>query len=403
MAWLNIWRNRRRTVILICAMTAGLAGVLFSAGLINGWLDEMVRGSVQTFEGHVKVLARGYRDNPVVENSMAPLPGLPDTLEGEPRVRAWAERIVVPALLSTPAHSMVVNVIGIDPEAEARVSTAREMVREGDYLSADAPGKILVGRRLADKVALRLGKKLVLMSQQLGGDLGSGAYRVAGIFESGMGGFDEGNVYLLKSDARRLLGLDERITEMVIMLHDIADSEQVAADLGRTLAGGEAEATGWRERMPMVAQYIELSHRFMLPYYAVFYLAMAFGIVNTMSMAIGERTYEIGVMLAVGMKRPRIVLLLSLEALFIALVAAACGLALGGALVGTLGHMGIDLTAFAAAMDYIGIGKVIYPYLEPHGVVGAVVAMLAVALLFSFIPAFRAARMVPVQALRKVG
>lgn len=402
MAWRNIWRNRRRTILLVCAMSAGLVGVLFMVGLMNGWLQEMVNSSVRTYEGHVKILGRGYHDNPIIEHSMDPWPALQAALDEDPRVRAWARRVVVPALLSTPTHSTVVNIIAVDPAKEALVSTARDAVSEGAFLSAARPNQVLVGRRLAEKAGLDVGKKLVLMSQQWGGDLGSAAFRVSGLFESGMGGFDESHVYILLADAQRMLNLGDRLTELVVMCKDIEQSETLAADLAQLKGDAPVEVLSWKERMPLVVQYIELSDRFVLPYYAVFYIAMAFGIVNTMSMAIGERTYELGVMMALGMKRHRIVLLLLLEAVMVAIVAGLAGLALGGLLLGWLGTKGMDLSAFAEGMDYVGVGRVIYPELGPVAAACAVTAMFATAIVFSLIPAVRAARLVPVRALRRM-
>ncbi|MBU1909390.1 MAG: FtsX-like permease family protein, partial [Verrucomicrobia bacterium] len=136
---------------------------------------------------------------------------------------------------------------------------------------------------------------------------------------------------------------------------------------------------------------------------ALFYIAMAFGIVNTLLMAIGERTHEIGIMLAMGMHRRTLVLLIMLESLFLALLAALAGAGIGWGLVAWFGHRGIDLSAFSAAMEYYGLGHVLYPVLDPGRAAWAVVAMLAVALVFSFYPAARAARLVPVEAIRRAG
>jgi len=402
MAWLNIWRNRRRTIIMLLAMTVGLAGILFEQALINGWLDEMVDSAVRTFEGHVKVLGEGYHENPVVENCMEIPSSLHAWLDADPRVRAWSERIVARGLLCTPSHSRVVTVIGIDPDREKAVSDISDAMREGVFLSPGSAGAVMMGHRLAEKIKARLGRKTVLMAQQLGEELGSGAFRVRAIYATGSGGFDENHVYLLKSDAQKLLGLTNRITEVVVMLHDIDQSDSFGEDLARRLKDSPVEALSWKQRLPLVARYLELTGKFVLPYYAVFYLAMAFGIVNTMSMAIADRTAEIGVFLALGMSRSRIVLLLLLEVCWISLLACVTGLVLGGGLVWHFGTRGMDLSRFADAMDFLGMGKVIYPYLTTLGIVISSAVMIAVSLVFCLFPAIRAARRTPVHALRTV-
>lgn len=403
MAWFNIWRNRRRTFLLLCAMSVGLAGVLFFLGLMNGWMDQMLYQSVRTFEGHLKIMQTDYHDHPVVEHALSRMPTAEAWLERDERVAAWAPRVVLSMLLSTPTHSRVLNVVGIDPEREARVSSVSEGLRQGEFLAASQPNRILIGRRLATKLKLKLGRKVVLMAQQRGGDLGSAAFRVAGIFETGQGGFDETTVYILKDDAQTLLNLDDWITEYVAVLHDVTAAEGTAADLGRVVGEAPVKVWTWKGLLPIVVQYQELASRMMLPYYALFYLAMAFGIINAVAMAVGERTHEIGVMIAVGMRRIHIVLLILLEVLYTALMAAAAGVFLGGASVWWLGRTGIDLTAFADAMAYFGLSKMVYPYLLLPGTLLAVSSMFFTALLFSLIPAMRAARLAPVTALRQIG
>ena len=405
LAWRNIWRNPRRTVILICAMMAGLIGVLASMGMTYSWLEQIRANSVRFYEGHCKIFAQGYADNPVVENSLAPIPGLDTALNNDGRIRAWADRVAVQALLQTPRRSVVITVVGVDAAAEPRVSDVPAAIREGAFLD-QAPSyaqPIVIGRRLSRKLNMGLGKKIVLMSQQYGGnEVGSGAFRISGIYDTGVGGFDDHYAYIRKADAQAMLNLGDRITETVIMLYDQGQSEAVTATLRKELAGAPVDVLSWMERLPFVLKTIELSNQMMIPYYAIFYVAMAFGIVNTLLMAIGERAHEIGVMMAIGMRRRRLVLLFLLESLLIALVAVALGTLAGWGLVAWLGRVGIDLSAMAEGIDYMGMDRVLYPRLDWPGVVIAALTALAVAAVFSLYPAFRAARLSPVQAIRMV-
>ena len=176
----------------------------------------------------------------------------------------------------------------------------------------------------------------------------------------------------------------------------------MAKQLQSRLAGKPLDVLSWTQRMPFVVRSIELSNQMMIPYYAIFYVAMAFGIVNTLLMAIGERTHEIGVMMAIGMRRRRLVLLIMLESMLIALVASILGTAAGCGIVAWLGQVGIDLTAMAEGIDYMGFDRVLYPRLEWPGVIIAAVSALIVAAVFSLYPAIRAARLTPVKAIREI-
>lgn len=403
MAWLNLWRNPRRTAILLCAMAAGLVGILFSMAFVNGWIRQLVADSVNTYEGHVKILAKGYNDNPVIENNFEPSEEIWAALADDPRVKSWVPRVAVQGLVSTPEHSLVVNIIGTDPVRELEVSTACRMLVDGRALASGAQGEILLGEDLSEKIQKGLGKKVVLMSQQLGGEIGTGAFRAAGLFDVGNGSFNEGNVYVALGEAQEMLNLGARITEISVLLHDIGQSDAIAADLAVRLDDPGLEVVTWRQRLPYVDETLKMMGNYTWIYYAIFYIAMAFGIVNTLMISIGERTHEIGVLMAVGMTRARLMLLILLESFFIAVVAVVVGLAAGGALVAWFHVRGIDLSAFAEGLDLYGMAHVIRPVLVSADVVSAMAGTFAISILFSLLPAWRAARLVPVEALRQTG
>ena len=404
-AWRNLWRNKRRTLILLCAMMAGLVGVLFSIGLTNSWLNQIKDNAVRTFEGHIKIHAAGFYQRPVIENAMPGLGSRLAELAGDPRVAGTAERVVLQGLLSTASQSRVTTIVGIDPATEGSVSIIPDAVAEGMFLDAwDRPGKpILIGRRLAERIERGLGKKLVLMAQRYGdNEVGSAAFRIAGIFDSGNGGFDEGHVYIRKEDAQAMMDLGTHITETVVMLQDIESSDLVALEFADRLNDPTLEVLSWRERMPFVDKTIEMSRQMMIPYYAVFYLAMAFGIVNTLLMAIGERSHEIGVMMAIGLQRHRMIVLILLESFMTAAVAVALGSLVGCGIIAWFGSRGIDLSAMAEGLAYMGVSRVIYPELRVIDVIGAGLGGFAVAIVVALYPAWRASRLTPVDAIREV-
>ena len=406
LAWRNVWRNKVRTVILICAMTAGLVGVLFSLGLTNSWLDQIRENAVRTFAGHIKIHHAGYFDRPIVTHAYSAPDSLASTLSAHPAVRAWAPRSSVQGLLSTASRSRIVTLVGIDAEREKQVSVIADAMQEGGYLDEwKKPGRpILISRKLSERIGMGVGKKVVLMSQQFGSnEVGSGAFRIAGVFDTGNVSFDENHVYLQQADVQQMLQLGDRVTETVLMLHEMEESEEVALELSSAYEGEGLAVLSWKERMPFVDKSMELTRRMMVPYYSVFYIAMAFGIVNTLLMAIGERTHEIGVMMAVGMGRKWLIFLILLESMMIAAVASVLGCAVGGGLVAWIGATGIDLSAMAEGLAYMGVSRVIYPRLGWEEMTVAGAAALAVAAAFSLYPAWRAARMEPVVAIRSVG
>ncbi len=401
-AWLNVWRNKRRTAILMCALVAGLAGVLFCKGFMNGWMDDMVLNAIRGIGGHIKLHATGYRQNPVVERSLAPQTALYEHLGTNALVAAWTERVTVQGMISNPRHSAAVRIVGVDPVSEADLSSIPAAMIEGEFLAEGRTGRIILGRSLLKKLGSRLKKKVVLMSQQASGDVGSGAFRVSGVYDTGNEELDKHTVYVLKSDAQTMLQMGDRVTEVAVWLRDLSACGAVCEQL-RTLAGdGPVEILSWRELLPFVGEMLDLSGKYMVPFLGIFYIAMAFGVLNTLLIAVGERTYETGVMRAVGMARMQVVGVVVAEAVSVACVATVIGLLVGWSLMAWLGRVGIDLGQFAEGMSFMGMSRVIYP--ELHLMDSATIALAGVVatVISAVLPAIRAARTKPVEAMRKM-
>ena len=276
---------------------------------------------------------------------------------------------------------------------------------EGVYFTEweGASNPALIGRRLADRLERMVGKKIVLMAQQPGNnEVGSGAFRIVGIYDTGNGGFDQEYVYIRAQDAQEMMNLGSMVTEAVIMLHDIGESDAVTKTLANQFQDIPVDVLSWKERMPLMEKTIEMSRQMMIPYYVIFYLAMAFGIVNTLLMTIGERTHEIGVMMAIGLRRRAMVSLIVLESSLIACIAMSAGTIAGWGIVAWFGKRGIDLSGLAEGLAYMGVNRVIYPGLSVANVVCASLGGLTVAIIFALYPAWRASRLAPADVIGKI-
>jgi len=259
-----------------------------------------------------------------------------------------------------------------------------------------------MGRSLVKKLGTRLKKKVVLMSQQVGGDIGSGAFRVVGVYDTGNEELDKHTVYVLKSDAQAMLEIGERVTEIAVLLSDPSMCAPVVENLKRFVGGSPVEVLSWHELLPFVGEMLDLSAKYMVPFLGVFYIAMAFGVLNTLLIAVGERTYETGVMRAVGMGRMQVVGVVVVEAVFVACVATVIGLGTGCGLTVWLGRVGIDMGRFAEGMSFMGMSRVIYPELRVADTVAIGLAGVIATVISAVLPAIRAARTQPVQAMRKM-
>lgn len=397
-AWRNIWRNTRRTVILVLAIAIGLMGIIVSEAFMNGMENNMVETIIRSSLGHIQIYAKGFDENPVVENSMSDSPELLSILATHPGIKNYSRRIRVMGLISNPEHSRGVMIVGVEPSREPHITYIKDSIVEGRYLRGEDSGKIIVGKKLADEFELELGSKVVLMAQDLEKDIASGAYRVTGMFRTDSSEFDKAMVFITLPDARKLLSLGERISKIAIIVNDQELLDLVAEGL-RTKLESTLEVHTWKEIEPILVRIVELYGQFTYIVYLIVFVAMAFGIINTMLMVIFERVREMGVMMALGIRPIQIVLLVILETVCIGIVGLCVGNLIGFIFLGIF-HNGMDLSFLAEGMEYWGMGHIIFPSIGLDDLLIANVSTIVTAILVSIYPAIRAARFRPVEALR---
>ncbi len=400
MAWRNIWRNPRRTIVIMTAVIIGVWAMIFLGALMRGISDQMVRNGIMTLTGHVQVHHAGFRKDPVIENSI----DKPEVVEAAlskilPRDARWTTRVRVDAIASNARHSGGVTLVGIDPEQEAGISFIRQAITEGTYLKAGDKYGIIVGEALADKFDTKLGRKLVLMSQDTNGDIASRAFRITGIFKAEMETTEKQFVFVTITAARKMLKLGNQISEVSILLADYKNADRVADDLRGVLPSVSYDVQTWQELLPFVTAVLKMYDWFIYLWFLVIFIAMGFGIVNTILMAVFERIREFGLLKALGMKPWWIVKEILTESFFLLILGMVAGNALGFLSVFALADTGIDLSALSEGMEFAGMSRVIYPVIAIKDIVAANLVVLILGLLVSAYPAIKAARFTPVKAM----
>ncbi|MEJ2223353.1 MAG: ABC transporter permease [Desulfobacterales bacterium] len=400
MAWRNIWRNPRRTAVILTAVVIGVWSMIFLGALMRGIAVGMVKNGIDTLTGHIQVHHKGYRDDPAIENSMLDHRAVDKALDAIlPPGAQWARRVRVNAIANNARHSSGVTLVGIDPPAEAGISFIGAAVSNGSYLSQEDSNGILIGQALLEKFETRVGRKLVLMSQDTGQEIASRAFRIVGVFRAEMESIEKQFVFVPQSAAQKMLKLGNGISEIAILLSDGYENRDVYQKLKAALPADQFEIHSWRELLPFQTAYLKILDGFMWFWFLVVFVAMGFGIVNTTLMAVFERMREFGLMKALGMK-PWWILREVLVESFLLLV---CGLIAGNLLgflsIFALSGSGIDLSALAAGAEYAGMARIIYPAVAFKDVLVANLTVLLLGLLVSLYPAIKASRFTPVQAL----
>ena len=399
LAWRNLWRNYRRTLIMLLAIALGVWAMIFMTALMRGMVDDMVRQGIVALPGHVQVHAGVYRDDPSVTHSL-PAPGkaLLEVLNGE-QVLAWASRVKVPAMISSEYENRGVVLLGVDPGAELALGFDPDDVVEGRFLSAKDDRGIVIGRKLAERLETRLGKRIVVMSQDPENAIADRGFRIVGIFKAELESREESIVYAGRDVIQAMLGIGTDVSEVAVLGHDYRSPGTLATNVQDAAPG--LEVLSWLELDPYLSTMMKVMDGFVLVWMVVIFLALSFGLVNTLMMAIFERVREIGLMRALGMRPSAIVYEILVESLMLL----ALGLLVGNVLaISTIIPLksGIDVSVVAEGMEMMGASSMLYPVLQWSDVLLANAVVIVLGILTSLLPAWRASQYRPVEALGRI-
>jgi ABC-type lipoprotein release transport system permease subunit len=400
LAWRNLWRNHRRTLIMLIAVTIGVWAMIFMTALMRGMVSQMVRDGIDVLPGHVQIHQANFRDDPSVAN-MIPMTDteIKKRFDGA-GFRAWASRVRVPAVVTSEYESRGVTLLGVDPEQERGLTFVKYDKVEGRFLDSPDDSGIVIGRKLAKTLDTGLGKRIVLMSQDPDNDIADRGFRVVGLFESSVKSNEENFVFAGKTTIQKMLKIGDHVTEIFVLGDDYRNVEPTFRK-AKALVGDDLEVTRWSDLDKYLASMLKVMDGFVVVWMVVVFLAMSFGLVNTLVMAVFERVREIGLMLALGV-RP---LLILGQVVVESTLLLAMGLALGSVLAwATVQPMkdGVDVSIVGQGMEMWGMSSVLYPELLTSDIVLANLVVLVLGFLASLSPAWRAAHYEPVEALTKV-
>jgi ABC-type lipoprotein release transport system permease subunit len=397
LAWRNVWRNPRRTGVVVCAVAVGIAGVLLSMSVNYGMVVGLVETAIATELGHLQVHARGFDENPELRIRLEDGGrAVSASIAGLTEVKAWTRRVRGEGLLTSPRASAGVSVVGIEPELEAEVSLVARSIIQGSYL--DGRRRVLIGEELARRLEVGVGDKVVLSVQDLRGDLTGEALRVGGLFRSPSRDLDRGTVFVRLGEAQALLGLGEAVSEIVVVATGRRAISPIRDALVRSLPS--AEVRTWEELRPLLVYMVDMFDQMAVYVYLAVFVAMAFGIANVLMMAVYERRREIGILMAVGMGRGRVVAMIVTESALVTLLGLMIGFAVAIAALAAL-QDGIDLSYFAEGLTAYGFGTRIVPALRVEDFIVPTGVAVVTALLASAWPALRAVGFRPAEAVRQ--
>jgi ABC-type lipoprotein release transport system permease subunit len=406
MAWRNIWRNPRRTILTVSAITFASVLLVFMLSFQFGSYETMINTSVKIHSGHLQVQAEKYQEKKSIRLVIADPRTIGAILDHIPQVAAYTFRAQAFSLISSKNRTYGVGVTGIDPQREVHVSRLKKLVREGDFLSADDINQAVVGKLLAKNLRVRVGDELTLLGQGRDGSIAATVVAVKGIFSSGIDAFDRSSVHIPLSAFQELFSMDGAVHEVVVIGKSLSDvsaiKAKIQADLSRLNISKPLKTLDWQELMPGLRQAIEMDLVSGLIFYGLLIVVVAFSILNTFLMAIFERTREFGVMMAIGTTPRRLTKVLLIESMSMTLIGIIAGIILGIGLTYYFQVHGIDFSSGSELLSQFGISGRMYPKLSLLSVSIGPFMVLFFTFFAALYPALKIRRLRPVEAMTAV-
>ncbi len=401
MAWRNIWRNPTRSWVVIAAIALGIWAAIFMSGFATGMMNSYVDGAISNIVGHIQIHHPSFQEDKETKYIISELDLLTEEIKNYNNLKAMSLRSIGTGMIASSKGARGIEIQGVDPDSEATVRQLDTKIIDGDYLNVEKRNPILISQRIADKLNVKIRSRVVLTFQDLEGEIISAAFRVNGIFDTKNNQFDEGHAFVLRSDLNRLLGADPNDAhEVGILLSEKEEIKNIVPQWASKFPSTKVEP--YYIISPDLQLYESQMSSITMIYLVVILLALIFGIINTMLMTILERLRELGMLMAIGMNKVRVFLMIVLETFMLSFVGVPLGLLLGTLTISYFGQKGLNLSAFSESMQMYGMSDMVYFDL-PAATYWQVPLLVGItALMASIYPAIKAIRLKPVEAIRKL-
>ncbi len=399
-AWRNVWRSKGRSFVVIGAMVVGIWALSFGGGFMQSFMVSYIQSAIKHETSNIQIHHPDFSKDNEIKYVVDQPQKITDFLSSLDGVKAFTTRTLVNGMISSSRQATGVKILGVIPANEAKVTELDSLVAEGEYFEGIKSNPVLIGDRLAEKLKVKVKSKVVLTFQDKDGNITAGRFRVAGILHAASLAVNEGTAYVLQSDINRMLLLGENVHEIAITSDPEVDDKVIAEKLSEVFPGQRVET--WREISPALVFIEQWLASSLLILICIIMAALAFGIVNTMLMAVLERVRELGMLMALGMKRQKVYVMIMIETIYLSIVGGPIGLIIGYLSVSYFGKYGLDLTDYSEGLEAIGYESILYPHLGIGDYVQIVTGVLITAILAALYPAWKAIRLNPVEALHTV-
>jgi putative ABC transport system permease protein len=387
-------------MVVMLAAALGIFGTLFMIALSNGVVEQKIADSIHNETTHIQIHKPEFLQDNVLQHAMQDASEISNVAQAIPGIKGVSSRIKTMAMASTASNGAGVIINGIDPETEKLVTGIAGSVIDGTYFEGESRSpQILISRKLAGNLKAKTGSRIVITIQNTDGELIYGLFRVAGIYKTANALFDEPNVFVRRSDLAELTGFDPALsTEIALLLQRTEDTDKTVAMLEEIYPG--LSILPWYVIEPTLNMLSGMMDQFSYFLLVIILAAMAFGIVNTMLMSILERTRELGMLMAVGMNKKKVFIMIMLETIFLSGVGALVGVAMSYLTITLTSRNGINFAAWADGFESLGYSALIYPTIYANFYFWLAVLVMITAMFASVFPARKALKLNPAEAIR---
>jgi len=402
LAWRNVWKNRRRTILTLLTIVVGMTVILFLNSLAKGGHDQMIEDAVAVNAGHIQIHEKGFWDNRSIEYAFMPDSTLLEMLAKDDRVSAVSRRVHAGGLLSFRDTTAGAMIQAVEPDAEIRVTTMHSMVLPGGrYLRQGDSRKIVIGETLAKNLGAGVGDSIDLISQGFDGSIAAENLTIVGLVRTGNPEYDRLLVVMTMDHAAELFTMMDYITSITLRLKDTDDVRSLRNDIRSAVDTDALEVMGWDDLMPELVQFIVLDDLGAYIFDFILFMVVAFGILNTIQMSVFDRIREFGVMLAIGTRPGQVRAMVLCESVFISMLGIVLGLAAGIALSYYFTVNPLDYSQYAEEIKVWGVSTTVFPTrITWLNLTVTTCLTFALSLLFTLFPAHRASRLKPIEAIR---
>ena len=399
-AWRNVWRNKSRSLIVISSIAVGVWALVAGTGFMNGFMVSYISDSINHNTSNIQVHHPEFSEDKDIHFFIPNAEEKTEKLRSISGVTAATKRVLVNGMIASAKKASGVEIRGIEVKNERSVTQLDSLLVDGTYFEGIKRNPVIIGQKLAEELNVRIRSKIVLTFSDHEGEMISGAFRVVGIIKSSAINLNAMTAFVRDSDIQSLLGIGNNYHEIATLTHVQSEEQMVISEYKKTYPDDLIQ--DWREIAPELAYVSDMFGNMLYILMGIILTALVFGIINTMLMAVLERIKELGMLMAVGMNKTKVFLMIVVETIFLGMVGTPIGLFLGYANVSFYHERGVDLTAYSEGLEAFGYSSELFPYLEPsiYGIVS--IGVFVTTIIGAGYPAYKAISLKPVEALQKV-